>query len=325
MFNRTDKVNGMCLVKYFLLFFFLSLSFSLFSQDYYAYYEFVKKGRGFVAEEDYEAALEAYEACFESFDFVFARDCIHALQVASVLKDKDAQLSFSARALRQGVPLTFLEKMEVLKGFRASTYWDSLLQAEDSLVLQYQSTIDTLLREEIRAMFTQDQLYREEYYGSLFRRRSIGKKWEALNADQVERILQICREKGFPGEQLIGLDSEQFHEKLTINNLSSGAATLLFIHHYSQPNPSCRIELKEQLKQGYLNNEHFATICDFEAEFGKGIYVDKLYWGQQFLPDKNIQMEAIDQRRDALGLVSLNLSDKLLRSGRLIPFWKRLY
>ena len=139
-------MNFMWLVKYLFLFFFLSLSFDLFSQDYHVYYEWVKKGKCFVAEKDYKSALEEYKACFESFDFIFARDCIHALQVASELNDEDAQLSFSARALGQGVPLSFLEKMEVLNEFRTTGYWDKLLKAKDSLVLRYQSSIDTVLR-----------------------------------------------------------------------------------------------------------------------------------------------------------------------------------
>lgn len=102
---------------------------------------------------------------------------------------------------------------------------------------------------------------------------------EGTERKQVHRLIEITREKGFPGEGLIGIDQPEYHEKIVGNEYSAGMPIIILLHHYSSPNPSFDSLLFGQIGKGYLYNEHFATICDFEAHFGKNKYSNFGYYG----------------------------------------------
>lgn len=94
-------------------------------------------------------------------------------------------------------------------------------------------------KNKIVEMFEQDQEMRAKYYDAiLFQRIRIGREWEALNKRQVERLVDITRKYGFPGEKLIGIDTKQMHPKISDGNISAGMPIVILIHHYSQPNKS---------------------------------------------------------------------------------------
>ena len=107
-------------------------------------------------------------------------------------------------------------------------------------------------------------------------------------------------------------------------NISAGMPIVLFIHHYSQPNKTYDSLLFEQIKFGNLYNEHFATICDFEAAFGKNKY--KNYGGFAFKQHpKIINEEEINKKRKEIELLSISEFLKLNSVKSITQFWNRLY
>ena len=80
---NNDKIKVTALII-FLIFSRLSIA-----QDYYGYYEDINKAKLSLVEDSLEKGMNHYFETFEKFDFVFARDCFNALEVASRLENYD--------------------------------------------------------------------------------------------------------------------------------------------------------------------------------------------------------------------------------------------
>lgn len=136
--------------------------------------------------------------------------------------------------------------------------------------------------------------------------------------------MQITKTYGFPGEKLIGLDRSDMHSKISTRNFSAGMSIILLIHHYSQPNQSYDTLLIEEVKKGNLYNEHFATICDFEAEYGKRKYENLGYYGLRHKPRK-IDKKTLNVKREEIGILGFEQIEQLNQINNLTKFWNRLY
>ncbi len=305
----------------FLIFF----TFDSLAQDALVYYRAINKGRVAAVSEDYRVALKHYKAAFQGPITPFARDAYNALELSACAGDTAMFYFFAQKALTLGIRLRDLENLGLISEFLPKAISDALKMKEDSLVEIYERRIIPEIREEINAMFSADQEMRAKYYeATLLKRKKIGKEWEDLNTRQVERIIELTGLYGFPGEHLIGLDRTSMHEKVSTQNFSAGMPIVLLIHHYSQPNPSHDQLLLEELKRGNIHNEHFATICDFEAEFGKGNYPNEGYFGFKHVP-KNKNDDLLDSRREKIGLLSVEMFEEIDKATCLTKFWKRLY
>ena len=303
----------------------LFITSGLYTQDAFDYYQRINEGKEFALENDFESAIHTYQQAFENFDFAFARDCYHAIEL-SVLTNDTAKLDyFIKKAVTQGIRLTDIEKSGRLKGYLNSAFYQHIKEKEDSLLHIYSSRINWELRAEINQMFADDQRIRDEYYNAtIFQRKKIRKKWESLNAEQVERLMEITKQYGFPGEHLIGLDRAEMHPKMRTANYSAGMPIVLLIHHFSQPNPSYDQLLIEEVRKGNLYNEHFATICDFEAEFGKDRFEHFGYYGVRHQP-KNPDRNTLNLKRKEIGILKLEQIKALNQVNHLKKFWNFLY
>lgn len=304
----------------------LSFCFSVaFGQNYLGYYQQVNKAKLLAVDSNYLQSALLYQKTFEAYDFEFARDCIHAVEVAAILNQETLTAYFIKCALKRGVPISYFDQIPELAPFRSSPYF-SIIQ-DSALVYQqeFQSNIHMDLRNEINAMFAADQEIRTRYYKwwNFPLKPIIGKQWEALNQKQVTRIVEITATHGFPGEKLIGIDFPEYHKKIDSTQFSAGMPIIIMVHHYSQPNVSFDSILLEQVFKGNLYNEHFATICDFEAAFGKGKYECMGYYGLRQKP-KNYTRNQFIEKRNEIGLLSDDDIQKLNRSKLLTRFWNRL-
>ena len=216
-------------------------------------------------------------------------------------------------------------KIQNVTEFQNHEFMINLKNEKDSLYEIYKNSINWEIRNEIIEMFKQDQAIRKRYYETfLFKRIKIGLEWEKLNKKQVERIIEITKEYGFPGEKLIGIDTKKMHQKIMNSNISAGMPIVIFIHHFSQPNVSYDSILYEQIKTGFLYNEHFATICDFEVKFGKSKYENYGCFAFKYRP-KRINKTEINKRRESIGMLSIEEYQKLNTTKSITKFWYRLY
>ncbi|RYM32116.1 hypothetical protein ERX46_15655 [Brumimicrobium glaciale] len=297
----------------------------VFTQNYFEYYQGINKGRTLVSTGNIEESLQSYFSTFEKFDFVFARDCFNAIEISAITKDTVKLDYFIRRGIKQGLDLKLILKVKKLSEYHNSTFIHRIEKDNDSLKAVYTESINWELRNEMIAMFTADQAVRERFYDAiLFKRSKIGKEWEALNRVQVERIIEITKKHGFPGEKLIGIDTPEMHSKIGDYNLSAGMPIVIFIHHYSQPNISYAPLLFKQIEAGNLYNEHFATISDFEVKFGKGKHENHGFFAfKQTL--KNTNEQEVNKRRNEIELLSIEKFEELNKSKVITRFWNRLY
>ena len=297
----------------------------LFGKNYFDYYKGINNGKLLAANQNIEASIQTYYSTFEKFDFVFARDCYNAIELAALAKDTVSLTYFIKRGIGQGLKFDQILKIKNITQFHNSAFLKAIEKDKKAHEKSYENKINWELREIIVKMFEEDQAMRKKYYeAALFKRRRIGREWEELNKIQIEKLIEITKQYGLPGERLIGVDTEEMHPKIHTSNYSAGMPIVLFIHHYSQPNKSYDSILFEQIKSGYLYNEHFATICDFEAAFGKNKFENYGYFAFKQTP-KRINEKEINNRRKEIALLSINEFEKLSATKSFTKFWNRLY
>jgi hypothetical protein len=254
----------------------------------------------------FEAAAALTKLTFEAYEFHYARDCIHGIQIAAKTSDTMLVQFFVEAGLKQGIPLSYLSQMSELNWFKTTDNWHLIEQNADSLKKIYNSRINSELRDEIQKM--NDDLI------ELKAKPVRGAKWRKLIEQQVDRLVDVSREFGFPGEQLIGIDSV---------SLSAGIPIEILTQYYTKARPSNDELFFAQLELGYLHNEHFATICDFEAEFGRKKYDKRGYYGLRF-GQKGRKFNYYDSKRQEIGLMTFTEYSKLEKSDLLTKFWKKL-
>ncbi len=304
---------------------FITITYLSFSQDYLGYYESINKAKLLSIDSNYLESSLLYQKTFEIYDFEFARDCINAAEVSIALRHDNLTFYFIKCALKRGIPLSYFDKKPKFNGFKSTHYWSSILDSAGLFKKEFESSINNEIRNEINKMFTEDQQIREKYYKwwNFPLKPLISKKWKVLNEKQVDRIIDITRLYGFPGESLIGIDLPKYHEKINNVQFSAGMPIIIFIHHYSQPNESYDSLLLEQVRKGRLYNEHFATICDFEAEFGKNKFDCMGYYGLRHLPKYPIE-DTFKEKRKEIGLLSDSEIKKISKTQVMTKFWNQL-
>ena len=289
------------------------------------YYKKIYEGKVFAIKNDFQSAVTSYQLAFENFDCPFARDCYNAIELSVIADDTSRLNYFLEKAVVQGIRTEDLRKSGRLDRYLNTHFYKNLLEKEDSLLAIYSARVNWEIREEICQMFSDDQEIRKRYYDAwFFKRYKIGKEWEALNAKQVERLIQITETYGFPGERLIGLDRNDMHPKIRTQNYSAGMPIVILIHHFSQPNQSHDELLIKEVRMGNLYNEHFATICDFEAAYGKNKYENFGYYGLR-QPPRKYDKDALNLKRAKLGILGLEQVELLNQIKDITKFWNRLY
>lgn len=291
------------------------------SQNYNKYYTGILEAKSAILKNDFELASKLYFETFESFEFVFARDCYNALEISCKINNYEKIYYFYSRCLKQGIEFDYLNSLEALKNFKNTDFWNIILKEKDNYKLHYKNSINWNIREEITQMFNEDQEIRDLAYKNrwnLFKLRKINKKWKALNKNQAERIIEITRNLGFPGEKIIGIDTHEMHEKIKSNNFSTSMPIIILIHYYSDPNISFNQILYNQIDKGNINNEHYAVICDFQNKYSNKKILN---YSNRFSTDTI----SLNLRRLQIGLISIEELNKLENQKCITPFWKNLY
>lgn len=295
------------------------------AKNYYTYYEGIKQAKLALVADNLEASATLYAETFEKFDFVFARDAYNALEVATIINDFEKMDRFARRCIKQGVAFELLSQDTLLTKFKTTDYWSKLSAEKDSLRAIYEAGINWEVRNEINAMFAEDQEIRELAFKNRhnpFRIGKLKKQFEEIDSKLVLRLMEITKEYGFPGEKLIGIDESFMHPKINATDLSAGMPIVILIHHFSQPNESYNSILIHEIETGQLYNEHYATISDFQHEYGKEKFGTVPCYSQKFAPKESLAV--IDANRASIGLIDLTNTYALQRKRYITPFWMRL-
>ncbi|MEM8583136.1 MAG: hypothetical protein AAGF87_02645 [Bacteroidota bacterium] len=322
---NTSSIFAFCRIKVLFIGITLCGIHVLAGQDFSGYYQLTQQARTAITLEDFAQAQELYRTAFDGYDFEFARDCIHAAELSAHLQDTLATFEFCRLALRRGVPLSYLKGNPRITSILRGVLLEDLRSEAEDLHQVYLAGINTEIRLEINEMFAQDQRIRKKYYRwhNFLLRPFIMSSWRKLNRKQAERIMEISEELGFPGEQLIGIDTPQDHEKIDFDQLSAGMPIVVLLHHYSHPEPFFDSLLLEQVNEGYLHNRHYATLCDYASQLGKGKFYDGGAFGTALSVDTESQVVATNRER--LFLNTVEEMRILQQMGIITRFWRKLY
>lgn len=295
-------------------------------QDVFDYYRGINRARVLAVDGAYHKSIRAYLNTFASSDRIWARDVVNAAEVSALIENDSLTAALVIQGLKQGVLLSYFKDQQRFENFRSSPHWNSIVEQADQYNKENQEELNQEIRTELNEMFAADQAIREQYYkwGNYPFRPFIGSKWRKLNAEQVERIAEITKTHGFPGEHLIGLDYATYHPKVDERRISGGMAILILIHHFSQPNPSLDSLFLEEVKKGNMYNEHFATVCDYEAQFGKGKFTTMGPYHLRF-EQEDTELKEVDEKRKSIGLMTRDEMKPLKTTKVMTRFWNHLY
>ncbi len=86
-----------------------------------------------LAQDSLERSLPFYFQTFEKFNFVFARDCYNAIELAAVAEDSIKLDYFIKRGMKQGLYLNQVLKMKNVLQFQNSTFIKKIEKEKGSL------------------------------------------------------------------------------------------------------------------------------------------------------------------------------------------------
>lgn len=156
------------------------------TQNYLDYYQHTRLARVMAANGSFAESAALDEKTFKTFDFEFARDCIHAVEVSTMTRDDSLTAYFVECALKRGVPNSYFVGGPTLERFRNTDLWNYITSQAETWHKEYERSIDHELREEINQMFEADQKIRRRYYrpSNVFLRPFIQRQWKALNENR---------------------------------------------------------------------------------------------------------------------------------------------
>lgn len=218
-----------------------------------------------------KAALKKYKQIFDEWEQPFAKDCYIAAQLACMAKDTSNATYFFKKCFENGVEWnTLLASRAVSMLFAEDvSYKRHVASFFDEYYKKYTERIDTVYNAIIYNM------YKHEYGLRAIAEHSRNDhdkfaRWMQVEDSNMYELVDIIREKGFPGEKRIGmcyynqLDNNR-DRSLTRIFLSCNAATLFFHHR-------CGYELlKEQLmqavKDGELHPREYGLIYEWSHAY----------------------------------------------------------
>ena len=285
----------------------LSWNFASGQANYLSYHRAVVSAEQMILGLRHKEAIQQFDSLFAAFEFVFLRDCKLATEIALHLGDQDAAFRFLQRGILSGWTKKEIRKNTRLKALHQDPRWDALLQNQDSLFAWYESRLDPLLRKEIKALLKKDQ---KMALGALLR---IGekaqtsyneKKFAPHSEKQVMRLRELIREKGYPGEKLIG---------------NGWWASVILSHHNSiSPTyaaadslyPGLKPLLLEAIEKGELHPVDFAVIQDWRTAVLS--HHDKTTYGYLGKISGQQELDEVDQHRHSIGLRTVAQRNALL-------------
>ncbi len=274
--------------------------------NYTAYHRIVLVAEEYMATEQYDKALNQLNTIFETYDFVFLKDCKVATQLAIHLGNTKKAFYFLEKGMLSGWTLKAIKKDKFLAPLKASKEWDGFVQKYPALHSIYQQKLDLELRETTKLMYKKDQKFAFKYLfkiGQKAKESFANKKGVAHAKVQFEQLNQIIMTKGYPGEKLIG-EPEWVSTILSHHNSISED----FVKNDSLF-PKLRPKLIAAISKGELSPYDFAMIEDWRISVSSD-RKETGYGYLEYLTPK--QIPTSDKLRENLNMRPIALRNQLV-------------
>lgn len=276
------------------------------NNDYLQYHWQIIEAEKFIANEKFKESLDIYSDVFEFYSFIFLKDYKVAAQIAFYLDKKQKALYYIKEGIASGWELKAIKKNKFLAPLQDESEWKTIENNYNKLRSYYLARIDQPTRDHVQKMFKKDQ---KKAMGALFR---IGNKSQekygtnkfAPHSEiQMESLVEILKNKGYPGEKLIGNDywmSTIISHHNSISKEYNRKDTL-----YQSIKPA----LLQAIERGQMSPYEYAMVDDWQ----KAVASDRTETGYGFLnPPHQLTLSKTNELRQKIGLRTIALRNKLV-------------
>jgi hypothetical protein len=261
----------------------LGLIFSLFSfgqNDYINYNLKSFQARKLTYEKNLDSALILYKQSFELVDYIHIKNLKAAQKIAEKLKD-ESFYDFTTNKITQ-------------------------LHKGDNINNQYRLIIDSLSSEDQRVRDSKHSNAQQVYYeyvkdslsnkdaDEFIKAQKLMTEWWRVDSINIQRLLSLIDEYGFPGEKLVG---EEAYKR---------EAFIILLHFdKDQDNSILKPIIDKALLNGDIEPDDYAWIIDRRLSWGQGKkpYYYHMPFGLDKLSEEDINK--INDRRRKIGLRKL--------------------
>ncbi|WP_439880472.1 hypothetical protein ACSX1A_15100 [Pontibacter sp. MBLB2868] len=273
-----------------------------------------------IVQEDYSAALAAYQLAFSEVPDPFARDYYNAAVCALLVNDQKQTFDYLEKLVVKGVSLSYLENQEVFSDLQKSRKWRKFRKKYPKYRREYREKVNEDLRADLDELYARDEYFRQAKGGY----RVYGDTLQKIEKANTKRFLDWVEKYGYPGESLIGV----------ADTLEQLPRFYIVIQRQTKARKGYDFTdmLTQAVEQGKMEPHAAAYLMDQQSgdnRYSSKPFIkvncstckdDKTFEGidQYFEKSRtDRELEAINKRRNKLGLESLEeYKKKVLYSKR---------
>lgn len=282
-----------------------------FGQNYIDYHKTFNQLDEDVLSGKYAQAIERLDSIYSTYDFIYAKHCIKALQICIVANDSIKANKWLEKCFKQGVPFWIIKTNEITNRSLTFSTTQNTVNNFHTLHAVYKASVDTTLRKKIDSLLVIDQKFTHKVNdGFVVFKPIYWLQWGINNTRQFKLLKQIIENYGYPEERLIGLpaiqDSVMFAKHFTFwgpSELRDARVQIMLQHCYStwhKIDSGFANTLYKNLRNGNMPAFQYALIIDFMLP-DKQKYIRNKYWLKNGLC-KTDCIEIINSNRYSIGL-----------------------
>ena len=273
---------------------------------YAQYHQKVILAETFVAKEALDSALVVYKDIFKTYDYVFLREYQLATQLAIKLKKDEEAALFLKGGIETGWTKKSIKNNELLKAWLDTEDGKAILLDYDKYRDGFEQGVNDTLAAKVHEMFKRDQKLAIKALlrlSSASQDKYAEKKFAPHSEKQMEQLLNIINEVGYPAAKLIGNDMWMSTVLSHHNSISQNYVKADTLFLYLRP------LLQEAIDKGEMLPVDFAFIEEWRI--ATMTEPSEVSYGFLEPPFKEGLMKT-DSLRAAIGLRSVQLRNDLV-------------
>jgi|GEM_PF-1536804 len=249
------------------------------AENYIEYHKKIIQAQNLFLAGNLKASTDKYKEIFAQYNKPFVKDCFIAAQIACLRKDTGDAVYFFEKAFMHGLNWKWLFDIQPVKELIVNNrqFEKTLRDKYEPARKKYLLSIDTALRTRVRKLILKDEYYKLSIAQKYRNESKDTTHWmqgdslyaKALDENLVE-IRNIIRQRGYPGEHMIGVwDAEtdkycgieyNFSDDLYKNVCS---VTSIMFYHHEYGYQFLYKELLQAVKDGEMAPGEYALIHEW--------------------------------------------------------------
>jgi hypothetical protein len=281
---------------------------SIGSVDYIqVYHPLIKNAELNIVDHNFKEALQLYQQAFTAVPEPFALDYYNAAVSALLADDQNQAFKYLDKLVLKGVSLDYLKRQEILTPLQDTKNWRKFEKSYDKYRARFEEKANLDLRADLDELYAKDQYYRQAKGGLKVHGDTIKK----IENNNVDFLLTVIEEHGYPGENLIGVaDTLEQLPRFSIviqrqTKAKSGynfESILKKAVQAGRMRPQVAAYLLEQQGYGMFKTRAFVTVACNNPKNCKGSDMEGKYFTDKV---SGKPLEQLNESRKLLGLHSL--------------------